>query len=100
MTQPPVKEMLNVKEASEIANVTIGHFRELIRLKKINAIKVGKEWRVSREELNNYLGVKTDIKSFERELYIKELEAENMQLKLKLNLAQTNISNILSLIGN
>lgn len=91
-------EMLNVEEASKISSLTTDHIRDLLRQGKLKGIKSGKEWRIAREDLNNYLGIKTDIKSFERELYIKELESENRELKLKLNMARNNIENLLNVM--
>ena len=58
-------EMLDVEEAAEVANLTVPHLRELLRQGKVKGIKTGRKWRISKEELNNYLGIKTDTKSFE-----------------------------------
>lgn len=91
-------EMLDVEEAASIANLTVDHLRELLRQGRLKGIKTGRKWRISKEELNNYLGIKTDIKSFEKDLYIKELESENRELKLKLNIAKSNIENLLNVI--
>lgn len=91
-------EMLDVEEAAEVANLTVPHLRELLRQGKVKGIKTGRKWRISKEELNNYLGIKTDAKSFEREMYIKELESENKELKLKLTVAKSSIENLLSVM--
>jgi len=91
-------EMLDVEEAAEVANLTVPHLRELLRQGKVKGIKTGRKWRISKEELNNYLGIKTDTKSFEREMYIKELESENKELKLKLTVAKSSIENLLSVM--
>ena len=91
-------EMLDVEEAAEVANLTVPNLRELLRQGKVKGIKTGRKWRISKEELNNYLGIKTDTKSFEREMYIKELESENKELKLKLTVAKSSIENLLSVM--
>ena len=91
-------EMLDVEEAAEVANLTVPHLRELLRQGKVKGIKTGRKWRISKEELNNYIGIKTDTKSFEREMYIKELESENKELKLKLTVAKSSIENLLSVM--
>lgn len=91
-------EMLDVEEAAEVANLTVPHLRELLRQGKVKGIKTGRKWRISKEELNNYLGIKTDTKTFEREMYIKELESENKELKLKLAVAKNSIENLLSVM--
>ncbi len=93
-------EMLDVESAAKIANLTQDHLRDLLRLGRVKGIKTGRQWKIAREDLNNYLGIKTDIKSFEREIYIKELENENKELKLKLDLAKNNISNLLNMINS
>lgn len=91
-------EMLDVEAAAEVANLTVPHLRELLRQGKIKGVKTGKKWRISKDELNNYLGIKTDIRSFEREIYIKSLESENKELKLKLDIAKNSIKNLLSVM--
>lgn len=93
-------EMLGVEEAAKIANLTEDHLRELLRLGKIKATKAGRMWRISKDDLNDYLGIKSDAKSFEREIYIKELESENKSLKLKLKLIESNLTNMVGIMQN
>ena len=68
------KEMLSVDEFARKANITVTYARQLLREGKVRGVKIGKEWRISREEVDVYLGITTDIKSVEQELYIRELE--------------------------
>ena len=88
------------KDKTQILRINGKKVRQLVIQQGVEykGIKSGKEWRIAREDLNNYLGIKTDIKSFERELYIKELESENRELKLKLNIARNNIENLLNVM--
>lgn len=93
-------EMLGVEEAAKIANLTEDHLRELLRLGKIKATKTGRLWRISKDDLNDYLGIKSDFKSFQREIYIKELESEVKSLRLKLKLVESNLTNIFGIMQN
>jgi len=90
--------MLNIEEASVMANLTKSHLRQLLREGKIKGIKAGKEWRIAREELNRYLGIKTDMQSLEKDIYIKELEGKVKYYQFVLNTVKGNVSNIEDLL--
>lgn len=90
------KEMLTVEEFSNMANISLAHTRQLLREKKINGVKVGKEWRILKEDANNYLGILTDIKMVEKEIYIKDLEAKLKNYEMQIN----TFRNILGTLGN
>ena len=86
--------MINVKEAAVKTNLTEAHIRHLIRVGEIEAVKVGKEYRISLEVLNRYLGIQTDMTSLEKEMRIKELEAEVKRYQFIFRTIQSNISNL------
>lgn len=90
------KEMLTVEEFSNMANISLAHTRQLLREKKINGVKVGKEWRVSKEDANNYLGILTDVKMVEKEIYIKDLESKLKNYEMQIN----TFRNIVGTLGN
>lgn len=92
--------MLDIEEASVKANLTKSHLRQLLREGKIKGIKSGKEWRIAREELNKYLGIKTDIQSLEKDIYIKELEGKVRYYQFVLDTVKGNLSNIEVLLHN
>lgn len=85
-------EMLSVDEFAQMANISLPHVRQLLRENKIKGVKVGKTWRINREEVNNYLGITTDIKSMEREFMILELKA-------KLNATESQLENFKNIVG-
>ena len=51
------KEMLSVDEFARKANITVTYARQLLREGKVRGVKIGKEWRISREEVDVYLGI-------------------------------------------
>lgn len=92
-------EMLDVEEAAKLANLTIDHLRDLLRQGKIKATKTGRQWRIAKSDLNEYLGIKTDIKSFEREIYIKELESKVKHYEFIINSCRGNLNNLNSVLN-
>ena len=90
------KEMLTVQEFCEKANITTPYARQLLRDGRVRGVKVGKEWRIYREEVNEYLGIVGDSKSMEMQLYIKELEAKVKNFEMQIN----TFKNIVGTLGN
>lgn len=88
--------VLSVEHFSKEASITLSHARQLLREGKVKGMKVGKEWRITREEANRYLGITTDIKSMEKELYIKELEGLIKRYEMQMN----TFKNIVGTLGN
>ncbi len=93
------KEMLTVEEFSNMANISLAHTRQLLREKKINGIKVGKEWRVSKEDANNYLGILTDVKMVEKEAYIKDLEAKLKSYEMQIATFKNIVGTLETIVG-
>lgn len=48
-------EILTTAEAAEILGYTVQHTRLLIRLKKLTAMKMGRDWLINRSDLNRIL---------------------------------------------
>ena len=46
-------DILTVTEHSEILRIGTTHAYKLLRSKKINAFKEGKDWKISKDELKN-----------------------------------------------
>lgn len=90
------KEMISVEEFSDMANITLAHTRQLLREGKVMGVKVGKEWRISKDVANSYLGISTDIKVVEKEMYIKELESKLRNYEMQI----TTFKNIVDTLGN
>lgn len=93
------KEMLTVEEFSNMANISLAHTRQLLREKKINGVKVGKEWRISKEDANNYLGILTDVKMVEKEIYIKDLESKLKNYEMQINTFRDIVGTLGNIVG-
>lgn len=65
-----------------------------IRKKKLKAVKVGREFKVSRKDLNLYMGVDNSLEQLKQEIYIKELEAKVKHLEFVLNAVRSNLHNL------
>lgn len=65
-----------------------------IRKKKLKAVKVGREFKVSRKDLNLYMGVDNSLEQLKQEIYIKELEAKVKHLEFVLNSVRSNLQNL------
>lgn len=48
-------KFLSVEETAKILSVSARTVRQLIRSKKILAVKVGREWRIAEEDLRKYV---------------------------------------------
>lgn len=77
------RKVLTVEELAIMSNRTQDNIRDLCRKGEIKGIKQGKEWRIPEEEAYRFAGVKTDIKTMERELRIKELEGQVNTLEVQ-----------------
>lgn len=89
-----ISSMLTVEEVAKEAKGNIQLIRKEIREGKLKAVKCGREYRVTREELNKYLGIEINEESLKRELYIKELEGKVKHLTFILNSVKGNLNNI------
>ena len=88
--------ILSIKEVAETAKLTEQHVRQLLREGKIKGTKVGKEWRVSKEDLNRYLGIEDNAQSMEKDLYIKELEGRIKTYEVQM----TTLKNLVNTLNN
>lgn len=93
------KEMLTVQEFSGKADITVAYTRQLLREGKIKALKVGKEWRIYKEEANKYLGIVGDSKSMEMQLYITELEAKVKNFEMQIATFKNIVGTLESIVG-
>ena len=92
------KGYYTVQEAAEKSGVSTQTIREKLLSKEINGTKAGREWRVDIKSLNKWASISSDEDDYKKDLYIKELESENRELKLKLNIARNNIENLLNVM--
>lgn len=54
-SMPCSSPMLTIHDVAERLNVDERTIRELIRKNELRAIKVGKEWRISEQDLDGYV---------------------------------------------
>ena len=71
----------SVEEASKLLGVSKQTVREKLITKEIKGSKIGREWRILREELNRILGVSENAS--DKDVYIKELESKISFLTLQ-----------------
>lgn len=98
------KIWLSAEEAASKLGLSVGHVRELcvIGLKdKENGIvaqKVGKSWRILPNEINRKLGRAKDDESYQKDLYIKELENKVKAYEMKISTLKSLVGTIGSLV--
>lgn len=91
-------DILTVSEFSKLANITEQHARLLIRQGKIPAKKVGKEYRLNKNDIYDYLNIKTDVGKVEEQMKIAKLESELKLYKSKFNIMQDMVNTLQNLI--
>lgn len=75
------KNWYSVEEVSKILGVSKQTVRDKLSTKEIKGNKVGREWRILKDEVNSILGIET--KTNEKDSYIKELEDKVKYLTLQ-----------------
>jgi len=76
-----IKQWYSVEEVSNLLGISKYTVREKLSTKEIKGTKVGREWRILKDEVNSILGIST--KTDEKDQYIKELEAKIKYLTLQ-----------------
>ena len=67
---------------------------------KLKGTKCGKEWRIDRKSVNDYLGIEIDENNYKKDLYIKELEGKVELYKTKLKAFEALAVTLQGLICN
>lgn len=94
-----------VKEAAEKIGVTEAYIREILnrgqhdKTIKLKGTKIGKEWRVNSQSINDYLGINVDEESYKKDLYIKELEGKLKSLETQILAFKSVASSLNNIIG-
>ena len=76
--------VLKIKEISEKYNIPVTRLTLAVRQGKLKAVKSGKEYIVTLNEVHRYLGIETTCESLEKELYIRELESRVKNYEIQL----------------
>lgn len=85
------KSWYTVEEVAELLGVSKQTVRDKLSTKEIKGSKVGREWRILKDEINSVLGIE---KENEKDRYIEELEAKVKYLTLQ-NETFKNVANSL-----
>lgn len=94
-----------VKEAAEKIGVTEAYVREILnkgqydKSIKLKGTKIGKEWRVVSQSINDFLGINVDEESYKKDLYIKELEGKVKAYEIKIQAFEALAITLQGLIG-
>lgn len=84
MSSPNEKAILKLKDISEKYDIPVNRLTSLIRQGRLKAVKSGKEYIVTLNEIHRYLGIETTSEGLEKELYIKELENKIKNYEIQL----------------
>ena len=94
MSKP--REILKTDEVAAELGKNRTFVTNQIRQGKLKAVKTGKEYLVSREDLNAYLGIETNEEVYKKELYIKELEGKLKAYEVQFN----TVKGLIGTLGN
>ena len=86
------KAWYSVEEASKLLGISKQTVRDKLATKEITGTKIGREWRILKDEVNSILGISNKVD--EKDQYIKELESKIEYLTLQ-NESFKNIANSL-----
>jgi len=70
------KEIMDIKELSEYLGIGKSKIYNLIKQKKIPASKIGRQYRFSKDIIDNWLKERIVTKKEDRQLEMKSLSAE------------------------
>lgn len=78
------KTIFKIKEISAKYNIPVTRLTLAVRQGKLKAVKSGKEYLITLNEVHRYLGIETTSESLEKELYIRELESRIKNYEIQL----------------
>ena len=93
------KSIMNLKDISEKYNIPVTRLTLAIRQGKLKAVKSGKEYIVTLNEIHKYLGIETTSESLEKELYIKELESKIKSYEIQMSALKNCINMMENLVS-
>lgn len=100
------RNWLTTDETADHLGVTPSYVRELLNRGqydssiKLKGTKCGKEWRIDRKSVNDYLGIEIDENNYKKDLYIKELEGKVKLYETKLQAFEVLAVTLQGLVGN
>ncbi|WP_026886695.1 DNA-binding protein [Clostridium beijerinckii] len=78
------KTIFKIKEISARYDIPVTRLTLAVRQGKLKAVKSGKEYLITLNEVHRYLGIETTSESLEKELYIRELESRIKNYEIQL----------------
>lgn len=100
------RQWVTTEEAAELLGVTTSYVRELLNRAqydstiRLKGTKCGKEWRIDRKSVNDYLGISIDENDYKKDLYIKELEGRVNAYEIKIKAFEALALTLQGLLGN
>jgi excisionase family DNA binding protein len=100
-----MKGWSTVKEAAEKIGVTEAYIREILnrgqcdKSIKLKGTKIGKEWRVNYQSINDFLGINVDEESYKKDLEIAELRGKIKSYEIQLQAFKSVASSLNNIIG-
>ena len=100
------RNWLTTDETADYLGVTPAYVTELLNRGqydstiKLKGTKCGKEWRIDRKSVNDYLGIEIDENNYKKDLYIKELEGKVKLYETKLQAFEVLAVTLQGLVGN
>ena len=90
--------VFRLKEISKKYNIPVTRLTLAIRQGKLKAVKSGKEYIVTLNEIHKYLGIETTSEGMEKELYIKELESKLKNYEIQISALKNCVSMMQNMI--
>lgn len=91
-------EFLRTDEAADELGKPRNFISAEIRKGRLKAVKSGKEYLISRKDLNSYLGIESNDESLRKDLIIKELQAKIKNYEVKINTFKGMLSTMESIM--
>lgn len=92
-------ELLTTDQVAEIISNNRQYVQSEIRKGTLKAKRYGKSYKVTREDLNKYMGLSNDKEEFEKDLYISKLEAQVRHYEFIISTIKGNLSNMENVVS-
>ncbi|MGN2349425.1 helix-turn-helix domain-containing protein [Clostridium botulinum] len=93
------QELLKLFQVAEETGSPLSTIQKHVREGKLNAKKNGREYLVTRVDLNRYLGVESNEDGLKKDLEIAQLKSKIKTYEFQLKTAKSMISNLDNIIG-
>lgn len=92
-------ELLTTDQVAQIIDNSRQYVQAEIRKGTLKAKKYGKSYKVTREDLNAYMGITNDKEEYEKDLYIAKLESKVKHYEFIINTFRGNVINLESVLN-